>query len=265
MSSPISEGYLQRFGGIGRLYGRDALTALHNAHFTVVGLGGVGSWAAEALARTGVGTLTLIELDDICVTNTNRQLHAMTSSVGHNKNSYLSARLRDINPYIALHEVCDFLTPKNLTDLLGSEHVVIDAIDSTAVKAAMAAFCIREKRRLIMAGSSGGKLDPSQIQVSDLGQTEADPLLAKVRNLLYRHHGFARNKNRKFRVDAIYSKEHMVYPQADGTACSNKKSLQEGVKLDCAGGFGSATMVTGSFGFLAASQGIRRYLSDLNL
>ena len=88
-------------------------------------------------------------------------------------------------------------------------------------------------------------------------------MLAKVRSILYRHHGFTRNKNRKFRVDAIFSKEHMVYPQADGSVCANKKSLQEGVKLDCAGGFGSATMLTGSFGFLAASQGIKRYLSDL--
>lgn len=264
MSKAPSEGYLQRFGGIGRLYGQNALAALHQAHFTVVGLGGVGSWAAEALARTGVGTLTLIEFDDICVTNTNRQLHAMSSTVGQNKNAYLSTRLRDINPEITLREVCDFLTQKNLSELLGKEHVVIDAIDSAAVKAAMAAFCIRNKKRLVMAGSSGGKTDPTQIQVSDLGQTEADPLLGKVRNILYRHHGFTRNKNRKFRVDAIFSKEHMVYPQSDGSVCANKKSLQEGVKLDCAGGFGSATMLTGSFGFLAASQGIKRYLGDIN-
>lgn len=259
----LTAGYLQRFGGIGRLYGTAALEAFSQAHMVVVGLGGVGSWVAEALARSGIGTLTLIELDDICVTNTNRQLHAMTSTVGKQKNTTLSARLRDINPEITLHTTEDFLTTKNIAEHITEEHhVVIDAIDSSSVKAALAAFCIHKKKRLIMAGSSGGKTDPSRITVGDLGITIADPMLSKVRNILFRHHNFERNKKRKFRVDAIYSSEHMLYPQSDGSVCANKKDLKEGTKLDCASGFGSATMITGSFGFLAASQAIKRYLQD---
>lgn len=261
----LSTAYQQRFGGIARLYGQAALAQLASAHMTIVGLGGVGSWAAEALARSAVGTLTLIELDDICITNTNRQLHALNSTVGQQKNATLCARLKDINPDITLHSHEDFLTAKNLAELITSEHhIIIDAVDSANVKAALAAHCIYRKQRLIMTGSSGGKMDPTQIAVNDLGRTISDPLLAKVRNVLHRHYKFERNTKRKFRVDAIYSREQMRYPQQNGSVCQNKKGMTEGVKLDCAGGFGSATMLTGSFGFMAASQAITRYLQDCN-
>ncbi|WP_054112652.1 tRNA cyclic N6-threonylcarbamoyladenosine(37) synthase TcdA [Marinagarivorans algicola] len=260
---PLSTAYQQRFGGVARLYGQEALTQLANAHMTIVGLGGVGSWVAEALARSGVGTLTLIELDDICITNSNRQLHALASTLGQQKNAVLCARLKDINPEITVHSHEDFLTPKNLNQLITCEHhIIIDAIDSANVKAALAAHCIYRKQRLIMTGSSGGKIDPAQIAVNDLGRTISDPLLAKVRNMLHRHYNFERNTKRKFRVDAVYSREQMRYPQQDGSVCQNKKGMSEGVKLDCAGGFGSATMLTGSFGFMAASQAITRYLQD---
>lgn len=265
MPTPItlSPTYLQRFGGIARLYGQNALMKLASAHMVVVGLGGVGSWAAEALARSGIGTLSLIELDDICITNTNRQLHALASSVGQQKNAMLCARLKDINPEITLHSHEDFLTGKNIATLINQhQHVVIDAIDSANVKAALAAHCIYRKQRLVMTGSSGGKIDPTQICVNDLGKTICDPLLAKVRNVLHRHFNFERNSKRKFRVDAIYSTEQMRYPQPDGSVCQNKKSMLDGVKLDCAGGFGSATMMTGSFGFIAANQAIKRFLQD---
>ena len=146
-ASALTSNYLQRFGGIGRLYGTAALTAFSKAHMVVIGLGGVGSWAAEALARTGVGTLTLIELDDICITNTNRQLHATTSHIGKQKNTTLSARLLDINPELKLHTIEDFITTKNIAELITEEHhVVIDAIDSSSVKAALAAVCIHKKK-----------------------------------------------------------------------------------------------------------------------
>ena len=262
----MSDGYQQRFGGIARLYGEQGLMALHRAHMVIVGLGGVGSWAAEALARSGVGALTLIELDDICITNTNRQLHTTAQTVGQQKNGAISTRLKAINPDITLFSHEDFLTKKNLTDYIKpTHHVVIDAIDASAIKAALAAHCCWHKQRLVMAGSSGGKTDPTRIQVADLGQTTADPMLAKVRNLLYRHHNFERSKKRRFRIDAVFSTEHRVFPQNDGSTCSTKSSMQEGIKLDCANGFGSATMVTGSFGFVAASQAIERYLSDQGL
>lgn len=257
----LSADYLARFGGIARLYGDAALEALARAHFAVVGLGGVGSWAAEALARTGVGELTLIELDDVCLTNTNRQLHGLQSRIGQPKNRVVRERLLDINPALAVHSVDDFLTRSNIPALIDTRHhVVIDATDSAHVKASLVAYCLARKIRLVTVGSSGGKRDPQQVRVADLGKTLADPMLAKVRTQLYRHHRFARDANRKFRVDAVYSAEQMVYPKPDGSVCQSKQALQSGVKLDCAGGFGSAVMVTGTFGFLAATRAVERYL-----
>nr|WP_045855657.1 tRNA cyclic N6-threonylcarbamoyladenosine(37) synthase TcdA [Teredinibacter purpureus] len=264
MSTPLSPDYIARFAGVGRLYGNAAMAALSTAHFVVIGLGGVGTWAAEALARSGVGELTLIELDDICITNTNRQLHALTTHIGQSKNHVMADRLLAINPDINVHCVHDFLTKTNIGDYIGEQHhIVLDAMDSVHVKAALAAFCSRHKKRLVTCGSSGGKTDPNRIRVDDLGCTQSDPLLAKMRNLLYHSHNFARSKNRRFRIDAVYSDEQMVYPKPDGSVCGNKQFLQDGVKLDCAGGFGSSVMVTGSFGFAAASKAIERYLNTL--
>lgn len=258
----LSQDYLYRFGGIGRLYGSEALALLSSAHFAVIGLGGVGSWAAEALARSGVGTITLIELDDICTTNTNRQIQALSSTVGQSKNTVIAARLRDINPDIVVHQIQDFLDRKNLAELILPEYdVVLDAIDAANVKAALAAYCSARKIRLVMVGSSGGKANPTQICVDDLARTEADPMLAKIRGQLYRHHGLSKDRGRKFRIDAVYSKEQMRYPKPDGTVCMDKGVLQQGVKLDCTGGFGSSMMVTASFGITAAATGIERYLN----
>src|SRR5690606_26898187 len=175
----MSPEYLQRFGGIARLYGQPALAALAKAHFAVIGLGGVGSWAAEALARSGVGHLTLIELDDVCITNTNRQSHTLATTVGQSKLQATIDRLRQINPDLVIHGIHDFLSARNLSTYIGSQHnVVIDATDATQTKAALAAYCSAVKIRLIMVGSSGGKQDPGKIQVADLARTENDPLLA---------------------------------------------------------------------------------------
>ncbi|MCR6652112.1 MAG: tRNA cyclic N6-threonylcarbamoyladenosine(37) synthase TcdA [Cellvibrionaceae bacterium] len=257
----LTEDYRQRFGGLGRLYGDAALEALAQAHMVVVGLGGVGSWAAEALARSGVGEITLIEMDDICITNTNRQAHALTSQVGRSKNKAVAARLRDINPEIRVHCVEDFLDSKNLPTIIGSQHhIVIDAMDAAITKSALVAYCSACKIRLVTVGSSGGKSDPTRIRVDDLGRTEGDPLLAKIRVQMYRKHGFARNGQRKFRVDAVFSPEQMVYPKPDGSVCMEKQVMQDGVRLDCTGGFGSSVMVTGAFGFAAAARAVERYL-----
>lgn len=262
MTPMPSPEYLLRFGGIARLYGENALIALHQAHFAVIGLGGVGTWVAEALARSGVGELTLIELDEVCVTNTNRQLHALASTIGQSKNQVLSRRLTEINPDIIIHSIEDFLDRDNMNTLLGQQHhVVIDAMDAAHVKAALVAYCLAIKVRLITLGSSGGKRDPQLVRVDDLGRSISDPMLAKIRTQLYRHHNFSRDKNRKFRVDAVYSTEQMIYPKPDGSVCMDKQVLAEGVKLDCAGGFGSSVMVTGTFGFIAATRAIERYLA----
>jgi tRNA A37 threonylcarbamoyladenosine dehydratase len=257
----LSPDYLQRFGGIGRLYGQDALVALHKAHFAVIGLGGVGTWVAEALARSGVAELTLIELDDVCVTNTNRQSHALKSTIGRSKNQVISDRLKEINPDIIIHSIEDFIDQDNMKSLIGKQHdVVIDAMDAAHIKARLVAYCLAIKVRLITVGSSGGKRDPQQVRVADLGRTASDPMLVKIRTQLYRHFNFSRDKNRKFRVDAVFSTEQMVYPKPDGSVCMDKQFLEAGVKLDCAGGFGSSLMVTGTFGFVAATKAIERYL-----
>lgn len=261
MTSSISSGYQQRFGGIARLYGQPALERLSQAHFVVIGLGGVGTWAAEALARSGIGQLTLIELDEVCVTNTNRQLHALSSTIGKSKNQLLSQRLQDINPELIINAKEDFIDNDNMTSLIDTRHdVVIDAMDAAHIKATLVSYCSARKIRLIVSGSSGGKRDPQQVTVADLGHTKSDPMLVKIRTQLYRHHNFSRDPNRKFRVDAVFSTEQMVYPKPDGSICMDKQTLEDGVKLDCAGGFGSSVMVTGSFGFIAANKGIERYL-----
>ncbi len=261
MRTPLTSEYTYRFGGLARLYGEYALPLLANAHFAVIGLGGVGSWAAEALARSGIGRITLIELDDVCTTNTNRQLHALHSTVGQPKNRVMRQRLRDINPEIEVVCIDDFLSAKNLGEYLTPDHqVVIDATDASATKAALIAYCSAVKIRLVTVGSSGGKRDPQKIKIADLGFTESDPLLARVRHRLYTQHGFARETRRKFRVDAVFSTESMVYPQPDGAVCRNKQFVQDGMKLDCTSGFGSSVMVTGSFGFAAAARAIERYL-----
>lgn len=262
MNRPLTPAYLQRFGGIARLYGQDALPALANAHFAIIGLGGVGTWVAEALARSGVGELTLIEMDEVCITNTNRQSHALQSNIGKSKNQVISERLRDINPDIIIHPVEDFIDDQNIHQLLGKQHhVIIDAIDAAHLKARLVAYCSAVKIRLVMIGSSGGKRDLQRITVDDLARAQNDPMLHKIRQQLYRHYNFARDTKRKFRVDAVYSDEQMVYPKPDGSVCQTKQHLQDGVKLDCTGGFGSSVMVTSTFGMLAAARAIERYLA----
>lgn len=262
----LSDEYLYRFSGIARLYGQAALHALAQAHFVVVGLGGVGSWVAEAFTRSGVGKLTLIELDDICVSNTNRQIQALSSTVGKQKIDIISQRLLDINPELTLNIEQTFLSTNNLKHIIHKEHdVIIDAIDSANIKSTLAAYCSAIKVRLIVIGSSGGKRDPQQITSGDLAKTSSDPLLSKIRSQLYRLHGFSRDKGRKFRIDAVYSSEQMVYPKPDGSVCMDKKVLMEGAKLDCANGFGSSMLVTSTFAMIAAQKAIDRYFVRCNI
>ena len=255
--------YQQRFGGIARLYGVSALEALSQAHFMVIGLGGVGSWVAEALSRSGVATITLMDMDDICVTNINRQIQALSSTVGELKSEALAKRLRDINPEITVHLVDDFLSTRNLAQMISPEHhVVIEATDAASVKAACIAYCKARKIRLITIGSAGGKTDPRKVTSCDLGKTISDPMLSKVRQLLYKRHKFARDTKRKFMVEAVFSTEQAVFPKPDGNVSQQKGVMQEGVKLDCTAGFGSATMLTATMGMVAAERAIVKYLAD---
>ena len=264
----LTDHYLQRFDGIARLYGNGALEKLHRAHFVVIGIGGVGSWTAEALARSGVGQITLIDLDSVCISNSNRQSHTLADTIGRVKVAVMAERLRQINPEILVHTEEEFIDADNFTELLDPQKrpmdIVVDAMDETRVKAALIAYCKARKLRLITVGSAGGKRDPGRITCADLGRTINDPMLARVRSHLYRFHNFQKSRRRQFGVDAIYSTEPMVYPQPDGRVGQQKSAMPDGVKLDCSGGFGAATMVTGSFGFAAASRGMERLLQTGN-
>lgn len=254
-----ADDYAFRFGGIERLYGRRALHAFRDTHIAVIGLGGVGSWAAEALARSGIGTITLIDMDDICVSNTNRQLHALEGQYGRTKTDAMAERLKAINPHADIRIHFGFLTLKNLTELITPDMTgVIDAIDSVKPKTALIAHCQRGKIPVVCAGGAGGQTDPTKILVADLSKTTQDPLLAKVRNLLRREYGFSRNPKRRFGIEAVYSTEQLTYPAGDGEVCLQKPATDGPSRLDCASGFGAACPVTASFGLFAASRLLNR-------
>ncbi len=244
-----------RFGGIRRLYGASALTTFRSAHVCVVGIGGVGSWVAEALVRSGVGQITLIDMDDICVSNINRQIHALDGDVGKLKVDAMADRLRRIQPTCQINAVAQFVTPNNLADLITPTlDYVVDAIDSIKAKTLLIAHCKRHKIPIAVAGGAGGQVDPTQIQVADLTKTFQDPLLAKVRSKLRKEHGFSQNPKRKFGVECVFSSEQLKYPQPDGSVCAQKPGSEGPVRLDCASGFGAATMITGTFGFFLAAR-----------
>ncbi|WJG10957.1 tRNA cyclic N6-threonylcarbamoyladenosine(37) synthase TcdA [Aliiglaciecola sp. LCG003] len=251
-----------RFGGTERLYGQMQTDKLRQAHFCVVGIGGVGTWVAEALARTAVGQITLIDLDDICTTNINRQLHALDSTVGESKVDAMAQRIKQINPECVINCIEDFVTAENVGEYIQPQmDYVIDAIDSVVAKAALIAHCKRNKIKIITTGGAGGQIDPTLITVGDLSKTIQDPLAAKLRSQLRRFHSFSTNPKRRFAVECVYSTEQLRYPQTDGSVCHNKPNNQESMKLDCNSGFGASVAVTASFGFFAASRAINKFLA----
>lgn len=243
----------RRFGGVARLYGAESALLLKSAHVCVVGIGGVGSWVAEALARTAVGQMTLIDLDMVAESNTNRQIHALGDIYGKAKVDAMAERVRAINPACQVHCIEDFVTPDNIAQTLaGPFSVVIDAIDQVKAKAAIVAHCKRHKIPVVVAGAAGGQIDPTRIQRADLSQTVQDPLLAKLRSSLRRDHGFPRDTKKKFGVSAIFSTEPLRYPKP-GDACATDRGPSG---LNCAG-FGSSVCVTSVFGMVAAAEAIR--------
>lgn len=255
-------GHARRFGGIARLYGEAAAERIGRMHVCVVGLGGVGSWAVEVLARTGVGALTLIDYDTVCPTNVNRQVHALDGAFGRKKLEVMADRVRGIHPDCVLTAVDDFLTLRNLEDLLDPRRgytYVLDAIDSISVKAAMIARCRRAKLPIVTTGGAGGLTDPTRIQVRDLSRTWNDPLAAKVRSQLRARHGFSRNPKRYFGVECVFSTEQQRYPRPDGTVGFEKPGVC-GVSLDCRMGYGAVSFVTAAFGLVAASRVIEKGL-----
>ena len=244
-----------RFSGIERLYGAGSTARLARVHVCVVGIGGVGSWAAEALARSGVGELTLIDADEVCVSNVNRQSHALDGEFGKAKVAVVAARLHAINPQLRVNALAEFVRLKNLPELLGRSYdAVIDACDALRVKVEMIAFCRRRKVPIVVSGSAGGRRDPTLITTRDLSKTEHDVLLGLVRKKLRDDYGWTRNPKRYFGVQAVFSRENVNYPQPDGSVCKTRPAGGEAVKLDCGGGLGAAMHVTASFGMAAAAR-----------
>jgi len=225
--------HAERFRGIDRLYGQGSVERLARTHVCIVGVGGVGSWAVEALARSGIGRLTLIDADEVCISNTNRQLHALDGEFGKAKVGVMAARARAINPAIAIDAIEQFLTPANLAPLLDRGYdLVIDACDAFRVKVEMIAWCRRRKLPLITIGSAGGRTDPTLVSVRDLSKTEHDAMLALVRKKLREEFNFPRGPKRYFGVQAIYSRENVRYPQADGSVCGTRPAGGDSMKLE---------------------------------
>ena len=248
------DNYEQRFGGIGRLYTPEGLAKLRQSHVCVIGIGGVGSWAVEALARTGIGKITMIDMDDICVTNINRQIHAMTGTVAQLKTEAMKERVERINPECVIEIIDDFISPENIPEYLNLGYdYVLDAIDSVRTKAALIAYCKRNKIKLITTGGAGGQTDPSQIQIADLSKTIQDPLAARVRSLLRKEYNFSQNPKRKFGIDCVFSTQPLIFPKM-GEGC------EVSATMNCANGFGAVTMVTATFGFFAVSRLVDKLL-----
>lgn len=254
----------ERFAGVERLYGRGSLETLQSRRVAVVGMGGVGSWVVEALARSAVGHLTLIDADDICVSNTNRQLPALEGNYGRNKSVAMAERCRAINPGIDVEAVEAFLTPANMVELLDRGFdLVIDACDSFRVKVETIAWCRRRKLPLLTVGAAGGRTDPTLVRVRDVSRTEHDAMLALIRKKLRSEFNFPKNAKRYFGVPAIYSLENVRYPQADGSVCGIRPELgpDAALKLDCGAGLGAATHITGAFAFAAVAKALEMLLA----
>ncbi len=256
MSQVSDSQYERRFKGTKTLYGSVATDTFSAAHVYIIGVGGVGSWAAEALARTAVGTLTLVDLDVLVASNVNRQLPALDSTFGQGKIEVMGQRIREINPKVTLYLIDDFLSTDNVETLLpsraeaklaakqGRPIVILDCVDDMSAKLAIALHCRFNKLKLICAGGAGGKTDPRQITVSDLRDTYQDPLLARLRHKLRHEKCINKDLKEKFGIRCVYSTEP---PQVD-------KSSQAG-GLQC-GGYGSAVVITSVVAMIMVSEAL---------
>ena len=248
----------ERFGGIARLYGVAQAERIAQARIAVVGIGGVGSWAVEALARSGVGTLILQDMDDLCITNTNRQIHAMQGTYGQAKVEVMAERIRLINPAVQVEPLLSFYTvshPERLFDT--APDIVIDAIDSMRPKAHLIAECYKRGIPIITCGGAGGRIDAACITMADLARTCGDNMLSQLRKTLRKEYGFPlHDKCPDIGIPCVYSPEKPRFPRCDGSVSCEREPGQKG-GIGCASGFGSATHVTGTFGFLMAGAALK--------
>jgi tRNA A37 threonylcarbamoyladenosine dehydratase len=248
--------YDARFSGVGRLFTSGGLARLRRAHVCVVGLGGVGSWAVEALARSGVGALTLVDLDDVCISNVNRQIHALDGELGQPKVEVMARRVLAINPDCTVHPRQAFFLKSNAQEILETVFDgVVDAIDSPSLKSLLIAQCRQRGIPIVTTGGAGGRRDPAAIEVMDLASSSHDPLLVQVRRTLRRRYGFPRG-DCAFGVECVLSREQAVYPSENGSV-STVQAKAPDWRLDCGSGLGTACFVTGAFGLVAAGRIVR--------
>jgi tRNA A37 threonylcarbamoyladenosine dehydratase len=252
----VTKNYEARFGGIRRLFGANGLARIRQAHVCVVGVGGVGCWAVEALARTGVGAITLVDLDDVCISNVNRQLHAVTGEFGNPKVAVMAQRVLAINPDCQIHPLHSLFTKTTADEILATRYDgLLDAIDSPSLKALLIARCHKRGIPVVTTGGAGGRRDPTTLRVEDMARTTHDALLQATRKILRAEFGFPRGE-KKFGVPCVYSPEAPVYPAKDGSVCERPEPGGN-LRLDCRSGYGTACFVTGAFGFAAAAQIVR--------
>lgn len=254
--------YSLRFSALGRLYGKHAMEILPQTHVVVVGLGGVGSWTVEALARSGIGKLTLVDLDEVCLSNMNRQIQALDSTVGQFKSSALKKRITEIAPECIVIEKTKFFTEQTADELLSEDYdCLVDAIDSVSHKSLLIAEARKRKLPIVTCGGGGGKLDPTKVVVKDLAKTKNDPLLLQVRKRLRKEYGFSKFERQKFHIPCVFSEEEPSFPHADGSvSCEREKGGD--YRLNCDAGFGSSTMLTGTIGFTVASVAIEQLMQS---
>lgn len=247
-----------RFDGIARLYGRAGLARLRAAHIGVIGIGGVGTWAAEALARSGIGAITLVDLDEVCVTNINRQLHALTETVGCAKVAVMAERIRAINPECRVVAEQKFFNERTAAKLLAPPFdFVLDAIDDVPNKVLLLVNCRERQLPVVTCGGAGGRRELTSVRSGDLSQASHDKLLAEVRRQLRQQHQFPAERS-LMGVPCVYSVEPAVFSQPDGSVGEHRAMPEAGSRLNCNGGLGSATFVTGAFGFAAAGLVVRQ-------
>lgn len=253
-----TDSFNHRFGGIARLYGQAALDRFMSSRIAVIGVGGVGSWAVEALARSGIGHLTLVDLDEICITNVNRQLHAMDGQIGRQKTDAMAERTLAIHPGCDVHIIPKFFNEKSAAEILDKGFdAVIDAIDYARHKSLLIAECHARGIYAVTCGGAGGRRDPSRIRITDLAYSGVDPLLLQLRRGLRNDFGFPKTPRGQepvpFGIDAVYTDEPPWFAQCDGTV-SKERPEEVSQRLNCSSGFGTATHLIASFGLMAAGR-----------
>lgn len=246
------------FEGIKNLIGPQDFKKVQDAHVLIIGIGGVGSWVAESLVRSGIGNITIMDMDDICVSNINRQIHATAQNIGELKVDEMKKRLLSINPQLNCHTIFDFFTQKNASLLLEKKYnFIVDAIDSVNSKAYLHDFARKKKLSILCIGGSGSRLDPTKIKVDDLNKSVNDKLLKQLKRKLRKEFSFSKFETKPFKIPTVFSTEIPLEPKKN-----EQNDLKQNKIQNCQSGLGSASFVTASFGLVATSFIIKEIIKS---